>query len=228
MDSLTLGTSHERFIVRGATEGTALFLVLIHRHGLARRGGMDPGCVMVHFVHRDRGVDYLGLDDFLLDDGLDGFVDMVVDMLPLHNRRPRRAVLRLLHRLRIPQLARLGAHRPLRAGYIAVVELALDRVGYAVLVLLGERLGGLHRLDRPVVVVLVDFLVDGGGDLFVRGGLDGALLNGGRGFFVNGCVVLPGLGDEVPEGFLGLVHGHGGGWGVGLRCGGDGEGPVVV
>lgn len=59
-----------------ALQHTALPLELVDAHGRQGGGAVVLGGVVVRFVHRDGGVDYFRLDHFLLDDRLDGFVDM--------------------------------------------------------------------------------------------------------------------------------------------------------
>lgn len=64
-----------------ASEHAAALLEVVEGDG--RKDGcfvVDCG-VVVGFVDWDRGVDYAWLDGFLVDDGLDGFVDVVVDVL---------------------------------------------------------------------------------------------------------------------------------------------------
>merc|ERR1712071_524928 len=64
-----------------ASEYTTLFLEPGHADGGKSRSGVDLSGVMVDFVDRDSGVDDGSLDGFALHNGLDGLVDVVVDVL---------------------------------------------------------------------------------------------------------------------------------------------------
>lgn len=64
----------------------------------------------------------------------------------------------------------------------------------------------MHRLDRGVVVILVDLLVDGSGNLLVLLRLDGLVRHSRSNGFVDGCVVVTSLTHEVGNGGLGFLH----------------------
>ena len=82
----------------------------------------------------------------------------------------------------------------LDSGIVTVVLLALFDGGHLVDVLLRENFTVLDRLDRGVVVVLVDFTVDGGGGLLMTV-LGDVLVDYGRGdLLVHGSVIVTGLG----------------------------------
>ena len=57
-------------------ESAALALELVHGHGGQGGGAVVAGRFVVDFMDRDGGVHDLGLNGFLLDDGLDCFVDV--------------------------------------------------------------------------------------------------------------------------------------------------------
>lgn len=81
----------------------------------------------------------------------------------------------------------------LDGGIVTVVLLALLDGGHLVNVLLWENFTVLDRLDRGVVVILVDLTVDGGGGLFVTV-LGDILLHYSRGdLLVDGGVIVTGL-----------------------------------
>jgi len=64
-----------------AAENTSLRLEFTHGHGRQSSGLVVGGCVVVNLVDGDSGVDNIWLDDLLVDNGLNGFVDVVVNML---------------------------------------------------------------------------------------------------------------------------------------------------
>lgn len=189
-----------------AAKDAALLLELVDANGRKGGGAVMLGGLVVDFVHGDGGVHNLGLDDFLLDDGLDGLMNVVVDMLALNNGGTALGALGLLHDPLVAELGLLGLQGPLGLLVVTVIELAVDDATDVVLVLLGEDLTVMDRLDLAVVVVLVDLLVDGCNDLLVLLGLDGLVLDCGGDLLVDGCVVVSGLGHEVLDCLLGLVH----------------------
>jgi len=64
-------------------------------------------------------------------------------------------------------------------------------------VCLGEHCAVLHGLDGAVVVVLVDFLVDGGHDLLVSVRLHGLVDNSWGNSLMDSGVMVAGAGSEV-------------------------------
>jgi len=89
-------------------EGAVLVLELVHGDGGQGGGGVVLGFVVVHFVDGVGGVHDCGLDRLLLDDGLDGLVDMVMDMLATNNGVFATCVLRLAHGAVVFELRPLG------------------------------------------------------------------------------------------------------------------------
>ena len=63
-------------IALGTTQGTALVLEIVHADGRQVGSGVVAGSEMVDLMDRDGGVDDFGLDDLLLDQRLDGLIDM--------------------------------------------------------------------------------------------------------------------------------------------------------
>lgn len=132
-----------------------------------------------------------------------------MDMLALDHGRTALRVRGALDMALVAQLAGLGAHGALGALVVAVVKLAINRAGNFGGMLLGHHLGGLNRLDRAVVVVLVHLLVDRGGNLLMLGGLDGLVLDGRGRRLVDCGVMAAGLVHELADDFLSLLHGGG-------------------
>jgi hypothetical protein len=63
-----------------AGKGTTLGLELLHGHGGQGSSLMVGGLVMVNLMNGNSGVDNVGLDGLLLDNGLDGLVDVLDDV----------------------------------------------------------------------------------------------------------------------------------------------------
>lgn len=65
---------------------SSLGLEVIHRHGRQGTGIMVLGSVVVNFVHWDSMMNDVGLDGLLVDNRLDGLVDVVVHVLATDGR----------------------------------------------------------------------------------------------------------------------------------------------
>ena len=59
-----------------AAQDTTLLLELVNAHWRQGGGAVDLGGFVMDLMNRDGGVHDLGLDNFLLDDGLDSLVDV--------------------------------------------------------------------------------------------------------------------------------------------------------
>jgi len=110
------------------------------------------------------------------------------------------------HSALVSQAARLGVEGAVGGLVVAVVKLAADDAGGVVNVLLGEDLAVLNRLHDTVVVVLVDFLVDGRGNFLVAGRLDRLVCHGRGCLLLHLGVVMPVAGHEVVDLGFGAVH----------------------
>ena len=102
-----------------------------------------------------------------------------------------------LHSL-VTELSSLLLETGTDGGVITVVDLTGLSGGDAVGVLLGKNLTILDGLDRGVVVVDVDFLVDGGLGLLDARLLDSLLDDGRSDLLVDGRVLVSSV---VPRGF---------------------------
>ena len=72
---------------------STLLLEVGHADGWESRGSVVLGLVVVSLVNRDGGMYYRRLNSLLLDNGLDGLMHMVVNVLPSHDRSRRVAFL---------------------------------------------------------------------------------------------------------------------------------------
>lgn len=179
-----------------ASQDTTLLLKVGHGDGGKSRGSVVLGGIVVNLVDGDGGVDNMRLNGLLVDNRLDGLVDVVVDVLTADGGCNRLRVHSLDLGALVSKLGSLGSETLLDLGVVAVLERAVLDGGKVVVVLLGENLTVLDGLDGGVVVVLVNLLVDGGLDLLVLLELM-ALVGDSRGdLLVDGGVVVAGAGPE--------------------------------
>lgn len=132
--------------------------------------------------------------------------NLLVNMLALDDGSTALGVLGLVDDTLVPELGLLSLQSPLSLLVVAVVELAVYYAANVVLMLLGEDLTVIDRLHLLVVVVLVHLLVHSGSDLLVSRGLNRLMLHCGSNLFVDSGVVVAGLGHEVLDCLLGLIH----------------------
>jgi hypothetical protein len=168
---------------------------------------MVGGLVVVDLMNGDCGVDDVGLDGLLLDDGLDGLVDVVVDVLAANRGSDILARCGSLNAPLVLELGLLLHKAPLDGVVVAVVELAMLDSTELSSVCLRKNLAVLDGLDSAVVVVLVNLLVYRGVNLLMLVRLN--RLVGDR--WCNGLmdcgVMVTGTAGEVGEGCLDFVHG---------------------
>jgi hypothetical protein len=179
-----------------ASQDTALLLEVGHRDGGKSRGGVVLGSVVVNLVDGDGGVDNVRLNGLLVDNGLDGLVDVVVDVLTADGGGNGLGVDSLDLSALVSELGSLGSKALLDLGVVAVLERAVLDGGKVVVVLLGKNLTVLDGLDRGVVVVLVNLLVDGSLDLLVLLELMALVGDSRSDLLVDGGVVVTRLGPE--------------------------------
>lgn len=180
-----------------ASQDTTLLLKVGHGDGRKGRGGVVLSSVVVNLVDRDGGVDNVRLDGLLVDDGLDGLVDVVVDVLTADGGCNRLRVHSLELGALISELGSLSSETLLDLGVVAVLERAVLDGGKVVVVLLGENLTVLDGLDGSVVVVLVNLLVNGSLDLLVLLELVALVGDSGSDLLMDSGVVVSRLGPEV-------------------------------
>jgi len=189
-----------------AAEHTALLLELRHVDRRQFGSRVEFGRLVMDLVDRDSGVDDVGLDRLLVDYRLDGLVDMMMDVLSGNSGS---CALRLgsgVDASLVPETLLLGSKSLLGLAGVPVIEFALLNSPDISLVLLWKHLAVLNGLDGAVVVVLVDFLVDGGVDLLMLVRLDGLVGDAGRYGLVDSGVFLAGLRGEVAELVLDFFH----------------------
>jgi len=188
------------------SESSTLLLELIHSHGRESCSAVVGGLVVVNLVDGNGGVDDVGLNSLLLNNRLDGLVDVVVNVLASNGGSSALAVCGGIYATLVLEASLFIDEVPLRGVVIAVVELAVLDSTELSSVLLRQDLTVLNRLNSAVVVVLVDLFVDGSLNLFVHMGLDNLVLNGRGNSLMDGGVVVSRLGHEVSDSCLGFVH----------------------
>ena len=167
---------------------------------------MVGSLVVVNLVDGNSGVDNVGLNGLLLDDRLDGLVDVVVDVLTANGSSGALAVCSGVYATLILEASLLVDEVPLGGVVVTVVELAVLDGTELSSVLLGKDLAVLDGLDCAVVVVLVNLLINSGLDLLVNVRLDNLVLNSGSNSFVDSGVMVSRLGHEVGDSCLSLIH----------------------
>jgi len=189
-----------------AGKGTALALEFGHAHGWESSGGVVLGSVVVDLVDWHGGVHDVWLDSLLVDDGLNLLMHMVVDMLASNDWLGSSLVLTLNTSGGILEACLLSSELLLHLIGVVMLKVAVLDTDEVVVVLLWEDLSVLHRLDGSVVVILVDLLVYGGGDVLVVDLGNCLLGHGGVHGLVDGGVMVTRLVQEVLDGFLGGLH----------------------
>jgi len=182
------------------SKGTTLLLEVVHAHCRESRGTVVLSGVVVNLMNWYRCVDNMWLNGLLLNDGLDGLVDMVVHMLASDGWLRGAGTLTLNVGLLVAELCLLGLKLALHlVGVVVLVRTMLSWQSLVVM-LLRENLRVLYRLHGCVVVILVDLLVNSSGLSLVLLTLHCLLLDSGGDFLVNGGVVVPGRRHELLDG----------------------------
>lgn len=189
-----------------ASKRAARLLELGHGNGGESRGLVVLGSVVVNLVDGDGGVGDVRLNSLLLDDRLDGLVDVVVPVLASNDR------------VDLTSGAAVDASGGVGVASLLLGEASLNLVVVTVLVaamLDGDDVGVMllrkdltvgNRLLSGVVVILVNLLVDSGSVLLVLGLLDGLVLNGRGDLLVDGGVVVTRRLHEVLDSSLCGIH----------------------
>lgn len=180
-----------------ASQDTALLLELGHANSGKGRSGVVLSSVMVNLVDWDSGVGNVGLNGFLLNNGLDGLVDVMMDVLASKSRSDGLCVTLSTLDALVTELCGLGLETLGNIPVIAVLELAVLNGSKVVVVLLRENLAVLYGLNRGVVVVLVDLLVDGGLNILVTLTVDGLVCDTRGNLLVDSGVVVTRLGASM-------------------------------
>lgn len=145
----------------------------------------------------------------------------MMDMLAGHDGRYGRGMLGGANLSRILELGLLARETLLDVRVAAMVNILVLDTHDIVRVLFGQHFAVVDGLHRGMVVVLVHFAVDGGGDLFVAGGSNVFLLDGridrlgvllvvvmerGEFYLVHAGIVLAVFIEKGRDGGLGFFH----------------------
>ena len=167
--------------------------------------------IVVNLVNWDGGVCDVWLNGLLVDHWLDGLVDVMVHVLTANSWSLAGGVLALDTLGGVLELGRGLVQLAVDIALVAMLEVAVLNTDQVVVVLLWENLSVLDWLDGSVVVVLVNLLVDGSGDVVVVGAGDSLVLDCWCNLLVDGGVVVTSLGHKVLNCCLCLIH-------AGLMC----------
>ena len=165
---------------------------------------MDLRGTMVGLVNGDGGVHDLGLDSLLVDDWLDGLMDVVVDVLTGGNTCVGLCVVCLVRGGGVLELSGFSRKTLFCLALVLVMELAMLNWDHVVAVLLGKDLLVSQRLHGCVMMVLVDLTVNGLCDVFMTSRLDGFGGDGRIHPLLDVGVVAMLAGELIDGGFCGL------------------------
>jgi hypothetical protein len=151
-------------------------------------------------------MDYGWLNGFLLNDWLDCFMNMVVDMGAVNYWLHLMSMLRPTSLSHIFELSRFGGQTLLHGIVITVMMLFVLDWDDFVVMLLWENLAMVYRLDRGVMVMLVNLLVNDGcvRVMFCRG--DVGMRDGRLVMLMDCSIVFARLGREVLDCSVGFFH----------------------
>ena len=176
------------------SQNTTLLLEVLKADGWKSASGVVLSRVVVNLVNRNSGVSDVRLDGLLVDNWLDGLVDVVVNVLASKGWGGGASLLGLTSDGLITELGCLEAKTLLNFGITAMLKLALLNRGKVVVVLLSKTLLVVDWLDGGVVVVLVDLLVNSSLDLLVLVDVLSVTSDGWGNLLVNCSVVVARLG----------------------------------
>ena len=175
-------------------------------------GGQDGGAVVlgldvVGLVNGDGGVNVLVGEDLLVKNGLDVLVDVVVDVLAADLGTGVATAGGLVGDGGVLEAGGLSSELVTDGLPVAVIDCLMLDADEVVGVLVGEVLRDLDRLNDGVVVVLVDLLVKGVGDLLVLVGADVFIRDDLEDGLIDRSVVFPVVGNELDDLLVGVVGG---------------------
>jgi len=171
------------------TESATLGFELWHAHCRKSRGCVVLGSVVVDLMDRDNSMNNVGLNHLTLDDRLDDFVDMMVAVLTSDHWSLGVRMLSLTLNTLVSESGSFLLEAGLDGGRVIVDVLAVLNGDGAVLMSLRQNLTILDGLDWGVVVVLVNFTINGTRHLLVQGFVDDLLGDGRCNGLVDGGVM---------------------------------------
>lgn len=125
--------------------------------------------ILMNLVDWDGGVDNGWLNSLLLDDWLNGLVDVVMDMLASNGGTFGCGVLSLSDSSGVLELGLFGSETFLNLIVVSMLDVAVLNSSELMGVLLWKDFTVLDRLNRSVVVILMNLTVDSSRCFFVAG-----------------------------------------------------------
>jgi len=189
-----------------ASKGSALGLELVHGHGRQSSCAVMGSFVVVNLVNRNSGVNNIGLNGLLLNDRLDGLMDVVVHMLTANGSSRALTMSSVVYTALVLEVSLLIDKVPLSRVVVAVVKLAVLNGAELSSVLFRKDLAVLDRLNCAVIMVLMNLLVNCSLNLLVNVRLHNLVLHSRSNGLVDGGIMVSRLRHEVGDSCLGLIH----------------------
>jgi hypothetical protein len=142
-------------------------LELIHGDSWEGRGSVVLSLILVNFMNWFGSMYNRRLNGIFLNDWLNVFVNMVVDVFACDGWGCGGGVLSISNCASVLELSLLSSETLLYMRIISMFDVTVLSFVLAVRVLLWENFAILDRLDRSVVVILVNLAIYGGSDVFV-------------------------------------------------------------
>jgi len=155
------------------------------------------GFIVVNLMHGDGGVDDGRLNGFFLDNGLDGFVDMVVNMLANHGGRLNCRTLNITYVTGVLELSPLRLKSLIDVVGVTVMVFSMLNAHHLMAMLFGKDLFVGDGLNGGMVMMLMYLTVNRCLSLLFLMTMDLLILDGRVDFLVDSCIVLSVLGQEI-------------------------------
>jgi len=153
-------------------QSTTLSLELVHGHGGESSGLVVSGSVVMNLMDGNSGMDDIGLNGLLLDNRLDGLVNVMMYVLTTNGGCDALALSGAFYTPLILELSLLLDKISLGRVVVAVIKLAMLNGTKLGRMLLWQNLAVLYWLNSAMIVILVDLLVYCRVDLFMLVRLD--------------------------------------------------------
>jgi len=188
------------------SQSSTLLLEVGHAYCWQGRSLMMLSGVVVDLVNGNSCVMNVGFDRLLVNDRLDGLVYVVVDVLAGNGRCVDRCVLSWLTYGLVLELSSRGGDLLLGVLVVTVIVSAVLYRDQVVVVLFWKNFLMLDRLDRCVIVILVNLLVDSDLSLLPALLVDSLVCDMGSDRLVYRGIVVTTFGHEVGNGCLCFIH----------------------
>lgn len=159
-----------------------------------------------NFVDWNGSVNDMRLNSLLLDDGLDGLVHMVVDVLTSYSWCSGLCASLWGSDVLIFELGGLSFQLTGHVLLISMFDFSVLNSFQVVVMLFREDFSILNRLYRGMIVILVNLLVNRCLNFFMSRWKGGIMRYTWGDLLMNGSIVLSRFGHKVTDGGLGFVH----------------------